>query len=55
MAGHDEPKICLDTIISALKDTGLNMHNNYKETSLGGLAVSIIEVFYAIAPADLNT
>jgi L-serine dehydratase len=41
LAGHDEPKVCLDTIISAMKDTAKNMHENYKETSMGGIAVSL--------------
>lgn len=33
----------LDNCISAMKQTGLEMSHKYKETSLGGLAVSIIE------------
>lgn len=33
----------LDNCIAAMKQTGLEMSHKYKETSLGGLAVSIIE------------
>jgi len=33
----------LDNCIAAMKQTGLEMSEKYKETSLGGLAVSIIE------------
>jgi L-serine dehydratase len=35
--------ISLDQCISAMKKTGLDMSHKYKETSLGGLAVSFIE------------
>lgn len=67
LAAQEDAKICLDTIINAMKgrcssrfskvwkrgelmrgfwwclvwiDTAVNMHGNYKETSMGGLAVS---------------
>ncbi len=33
----------LDSCIAAMRETGLEMSHKYKETSLGGLAVSIIE------------
>jgi L-serine dehydratase len=33
----------LDSCIAAMKQTGLEMSHKYKETSLGGLAVSITE------------
>ena len=33
----------LDSCIEAMKQTGLEMSHKYKETSLGGLAVSITE------------
>jgi len=33
----------MDQCIAAMKRTGLDMSNKYKETSLGGLAVSFIE------------
>jgi L-serine dehydratase len=35
--------ISLDACIAAMKQTGLEMSNKYKETALGGLAVSITE------------
>jgi L-serine dehydratase len=38
-----EHLISLDQCISAMKKTGLDMSHKYKETSLGGLAVSFIE------------
>ena len=38
-----EHLISLDQCIAAMKRTGLDMSNKYKETSLGGLAVSFIE------------
>ena len=38
-----EHLISLDQCIAAMKKTGLDMSNKYKETSLGGLAVSFIE------------
>ena len=41
--GTGEHKITLDSCISAMKQTGLEMSDKYKETSLGGLAVSFIE------------
>ena len=38
-----EHLISLDQCIAAMKRTGLDMSTKYKETSLGGLAVSFIE------------
>ena len=40
MAFHltDIRKVSLDTVIQTMYQTGLDMHSNYKETSLGGLA-----------------
>lgn len=35
--------VSLDQCISAMKQTGLDMSHKYKETSLGGLAVSFVE------------
>lgn len=35
--------ISLDRVIRTLRDTGADMHDKYKETSRGGLAVSSIE------------
>jgi L-serine dehydratase len=33
----------LDKCIAAMRQTGLDMSEKYKETSLGGLAVSVTE------------
>jgi L-serine dehydratase len=38
--GH---KVSLDQVIQTMYQTGLDMQTRYKETSLGGLAVSVIE------------
>ena len=38
-----EHLVSLDQCVAAMKKTGLDMSNKYKETSLGGLAVSFIE------------
>ena len=35
--------VSLDNCIAAMKQTGLEMSEKYKETSLGGLAVSMTE------------
>ena len=35
--------ISLDRVIRTMRDTGAVMHDKYKETSRGGLAVSAIE------------
>jgi L-serine dehydratase len=39
----DEHKISLDQVIAVMYQTGLDMQSKYKETSLGGLAVSVVE------------
>jgi L-serine dehydratase len=31
-------------VIKTMRDTGRDMHNKYKETSRGGLAVNVLEV-----------
>ena len=36
-------KVTLDAVISAMGETGREMSNKFKETSEGGLAVSIVE------------
>ena len=41
--GSGEHFMPLDNCIAAMKQTGLEMSHKYKETSLGGLAVSITE------------
>ncbi|TIQ15967.1 L-serine ammonia-lyase, iron-sulfur-dependent, subunit alpha, partial [Mesorhizobium sp.] len=33
----------LDAAIETMRQTGLDMNEKYKETSLGGLAVNIVE------------
>ncbi|TIL79434.1 MAG: hypothetical protein E5Y81_09370, partial [Mesorhizobium sp.] len=38
---HD--KLPLDAAIETMRQTGLDMNEKYKETSLGGLAVNIVE------------
>jgi L-serine dehydratase len=36
-------KVSLDQVIETMRQTGLDMSTKYKETSLGGLAVSVVE------------
>ena len=45
MAMHesDEHKVSLDQVIATMYQTGLDMQSRYKETSLAGLALNIIE------------
>ncbi len=38
--GH---KVSLDQVIKTMYQTGLDMQSRYKETSLGGLAVNVVE------------
>jgi hypothetical protein len=33
----------LDSVIKTMRETGKDMQDKYKETSLGGLAVNVIE------------
>jgi L-serine dehydratase len=33
----------LDAVIETMRQTGNDMHHQYKETSLGGLAVNVVE------------
>ncbi len=40
---EDEHKVTLDHVIAVMFRTGLDMQAKYKETSLGGLAVSVVE------------
>ena len=40
---EDEHKVSLDQVIEVMFRTGLDMQAKYKETSLGGLAVSVVE------------
>lgn len=41
MRGTGEHIVSLDSVIKTMYDTGCDMNNNYKETSLGGLAVNV--------------
>jgi len=43
LRGDGEHFISLDQVIRTLRDTGADMHSNYKETSRGGLAVAFVE------------
>jgi L-serine dehydratase len=39
--GAGEHKVSLDSIIKTMYETGLSLQNDYKETSLGGLAKNV--------------
>mgnify|MGYP001105508339 FL=1 len=41
--GDGEHFVSLDKVIKTMRDTGADMQSKYKETSLGGLAVNVIE------------
>lgn len=41
--GDGKHFVPLDAAIATMRQTGLDMHEKYKETSLGGLAVSVVE------------
>jgi L-serine dehydratase len=41
--GDGSHKVSLDQVIATMRQTGADMQSKYKETSLGGLAVSFIE------------
>lgn len=43
LRGDGEHFISLDRVIRTMRDTGADMHENYKETSRGGLAVAFVE------------
>ena len=43
MWGEGDHKVSLDQVIATMKATGLDMHSKYKETSMGGLAVNVVE------------
>lgn len=43
LRGNGEHFISLDRVIRTMRDTGADMHSNYKETSRGGLAVAFVE------------
>jgi L-serine dehydratase len=41
--GDGQHHVSLDTAIKTMRDTGADMMDKYKETSLGGLAVNVVE------------
>ena len=43
LLGDGEHSVSLDKVISTMKRTGADMNAIYKETSLGGLAVNVVE------------
>ncbi|NBF02329.1 L-serine ammonia-lyase [Pseudomonas sp. Fl5BN2] len=43
LRGNGQHFISLDRVIRTMRDTGADMHDKYKETSRGGLAVSWVE------------
>ncbi len=43
LIGEHHPKVSLDQVIETMMQTGQNMHDMFKETSLGGLAVHVVE------------
>ena len=43
MRDSDEHKVSLDQVIATMYQTGMDMQSRYKETSLAGLAVNVIE------------
>ena len=42
LSGNGMHHVSLDRVIATMKQTGADMHHKYKETSLGGLAVSVV-------------
>jgi len=43
MQESGEHKVSLDQVIKTTYQTGLDIQSRYKETSLGGLALNVIE------------
>ncbi|WP_433383731.1 L-serine ammonia-lyase [Actinoplanes sp. CA-142083] len=43
LRGDGSHRVSLDTAIRTMRDTGRDMSTKYKETSLGGLAVTVVE------------
>ena len=43
LAGDGSHLVSLDQVIETMRRTGLDMNERYKETSLGGLAVNVVE------------
>ena len=43
LVGTGEHRVSLDQVIETMRRTGMDMNERYKETSLGGLAVNVVE------------
>jgi L-serine dehydratase len=43
LVGDGSHRVTLDQVIETMRKTGLDMNERYKETSLGGLAVNVVE------------
>jgi L-serine dehydratase len=43
LIGDGTHRVSLDQVIETMRRTGADMHSKYKETSLGGLAVNVVE------------
>ncbi len=43
LAGDGEHIVFFDTVVETMRLTGLDMQDKYKETSMGGLAVTVVE------------
>ncbi|GAB3186005.1 L-serine ammonia-lyase [Nesterenkonia halophila] len=43
LMGDGEHRVSLDQVIDTMRETGADMSHKYKETALGGLAVSVVE------------
>ncbi len=43
LLGDGTHSVSLDAVIRTMKQTGEDMKSTYKETSLGGLAVNVVE------------
>jgi L-serine dehydratase len=43
LCGDGTHRVSLDAVIATMRQTGLDMKRQYKETSLGGLAVNVVE------------
>lgn len=44
LRGDGKHFVSLDKVIKTMRETGRDMHNKYKETARGGLAVNVVEV-----------
>jgi L-serine dehydratase len=44
LSGDGSHFVSLDKVILTMRKTGEDMHNRYKETARGGLAIHVLEV-----------